>query len=300
VVPDKNWVVDSVARKVGNGNTTSFWNTKWVGDAPLAVVFPRLFSLSNHKDLNVSDFWVADEGSWSWSFSWRQNLFQWEEDRVIPLKNVLVSVSLSLEDDSWRWLPDEEGMFSVKSAYKRLLEDSELEDDVDGALIQVLTQIWDSPAPSKVITFSWQLLYDRISTRNNLLIRRIPLLDRPWECMGCVGRVETSTHLFLHCSSVMLVWIEIYKWLGVMIVIPHSISSLFEVVKASARNSKIRKGFLLIWHASIWSIWKARNSALFANGCFCPRKIIEDIKVLSWKWVLARLKVLPCLYYEWI
>jgi hypothetical protein len=98
----------------------------------------------------------------------------------------------------------------------------------------------------------------------------------------------------------MLVWIEIFKWLGVMIVIPHSISSLLEVLKESARNAKIRKGYVLIWHASLWSIWKNRNSALFANGSFCPRKIIEDIKVLSWKWVLARLKVAPCLFYEWV
>jgi hypothetical protein len=64
--------------------------------------------------------------------------------------------------------------------------------------------------------------------------------------MGCVGRVETSTHLFLHCPSVMLVWYEIFKWIGVSIVIPHSISSLFELLKESARNAKIRKGFLLI------------------------------------------------------
>jgi hypothetical protein len=161
VVPYKNWVVDSVTRKVGNGNTTSFWNTKWVGDAPLAVVFPRLFSLSNHKDLKVSDFWVVEEDSGSWSFSWRQNLFQWEEDRVLILKNVLLSVSLSSEEDRWKWLPDEEGVFSVKSAYKSLLEDSEIEVEVDGALIDVVAQIWDSPAPSKVIAFSWQLLYDR-------------------------------------------------------------------------------------------------------------------------------------------
>jgi hypothetical protein len=300
VVPDKNWVAVSLVRKVGNGNTTSFWNSKWVGENPLAVTFPRLFSLSNHKASMVSEFLVIEGNRRVWSFSWRRNLFQWEEDRVIALKNILEPVVLSLEEDRWWWLPDVDGVFSVKSAYRNLLEELEVEDEVEGVLAHVLNQLWESPAPSKVVAFSWQLLFDRIPTRSNLLFRGIPLLDSPWECLGCVGKVETSTHLFLHCPSVMLIWMEIFKWLGVMIVIPHSIPSLFEVFKASARNSKIRKGFLLIWHASIWSIWKARNSALFANGCFCPRKIIEDIKVLSWKWVLARLKVLPCLYYEWI
>jgi hypothetical protein len=98
----------------------------------------------------------------------------------------------------------------------------------------------------------------------------------------------------------MLVWREILKWIGVVIVSPPTISSLFEVVKGAARNGKLRRGFLLIWHATIWSIWKARNSAIFNNATFCPRKLIEDIKALSWSWVLTRLKVAPCLYYEWI
>jgi hypothetical protein len=44
----------------------------------------------------------------------------------------------------------------------------------------------------------------------------------------------------------MKVWQEIFRWLGVEIVIPSSLTILFEVLKASARNGKIRKGFVLI------------------------------------------------------
>jgi hypothetical protein len=36
----------------------------------------------------------------------------------------------------------------------------------------------------------------------------------------------------------------------------------------------------MIWHATLWSIWKARNNALFASGNFNPRLIVEDIKVV--------------------
>ncbi|MCI30693.1 cysteine-rich receptor-like protein kinase, partial [Trifolium medium] len=65
------------------------------------------------------------------------------------------------------------------------------------------------------------------------------------------------------------------------------------MVRASARNVKVRKGFLLIWHATLWSLWKARNGSIFANGFFAPNDIVEEIKVTSWKWSLARLKVSP-------
>jgi hypothetical protein len=59
-----------------------------------------LFLLSNHKENNVRDFFVNGE----WSFTWRRNLFRWEEDLVSNLKLLLEPVSFTLEEDCWRWL----------------------------------------------------------------------------------------------------------------------------------------------------------------------------------------------------
>jgi hypothetical protein len=262
-------------------------------------MFPRLYSLSNQKESKVADLLVNQEGISVWSFAWRRNLFQWEQELVLLLTNLLESVELSPVEDCWCWLPDPDSGFSVKSSYKLLSEELLTEGVVDGDLVRVLDNIWSSSAPSKVIAFSWQLLYDRIPTRCNLEVRGIIGPELPWECVGCVGKKETACHLFLHCPCVMKVWQEIFKWLGVEIVIPPSLLILFDVFKASARNVKIRKGFVLIWHASLWAIWKARNGAIFANGCFAPLEIVESIKVLSWKWSMSRLKISPCLFYEW-
>jgi hypothetical protein len=55
----------------------------------------------------------------------------------------------------------------------------------------------------------------------------------------------------------------------------------------------------MICHANLWSIWKARNNTIFANDSFNSKEVVEEIKVLSWKWSLARLKVLSCLFYKW-
>ncbi|PNY08327.1 ubiquinone biosynthesis monooxygenase COQ6 [Trifolium pratense] len=67
-------------------------------------------------------------------------------------------------------------------------------------------------------------------------------------------------------------------------------------MRGVARNKKIRLGFLMIWHATLWCIWRARNNAIFANGSFTPKAIVDDIKVLSWKWCLARTKISPCMF----
>jgi hypothetical protein len=190
------------------------------------VVFPRLFSLSNHKDGKVNDFYELLDGSWNWSFSWRRELFQWEEDLVTQLREVLDPVVLSLEEDYWRWRPGPDGLFSVNSSYNLLVDELREEEELADERVMVFRKIWDSPAPSKVIAFSSQLLYDRIPTRKNLEVRGLTMTDKPWECVGCVGKVETSLHLFLHCPSAMLVWNEIFRWLGIMLVVPPSLDDL--------------------------------------------------------------------------
>jgi hypothetical protein len=299
-IPGKNWWLESVSRKVGNRMDTSFWKTKWLGDLSLVEAFPRLFSLSNHKDDVVSNFLVREGDDCSWAFSWRRNLFRWEEELVGGLLELLEVFRPSLEEDVWKWLPCEEGEFSVKSSYLLLSAGLDSDDEGDEVVLNALGQIWSSPAPSKTIAFSWQLLYNRVPTRSNLEVRGVLSLDLPWECLGCVGHVETPLHLFLHCPSIMKVWLEVFKWLGFSVPIPPSLVSLFDLLKGVARNARLWKGYLMIWHASLWSIWRARNRAIFASGIFSPLEIIEEIKVLSWKWCLARLKVAPCLYYEWI
>jgi hypothetical protein len=193
-----------------------------------------------------------------------------------------------------------DGSFSVKSTYVLLANLLRPSDVLGGDLVEVFDHIWESSAPSKVIAFSWQLLYDRIPSRSNLDIRGIFSPEVSLECVGCVGRVEASPHLFLHCPKSMVVWYALFRWLGVVVVMPPSVAMLFEILRGVARNKSLRHGFMLIWHAAIWSIWKARNNAIFANKVVDPLDLVEEIKVVSWKWSLARLKLKPCLFYEWV
>jgi hypothetical protein len=84
----------------------------------------------------------------------------------------LNSDHLSDDQDTWIWKHDAIG-FSVKSTYTVLK--STLGVSVQSAVVsgQVLTKIWKSWLPSKAIAFSWQLLQDMISTRQNLFSRHV-------------------------------------------------------------------------------------------------------------------------------
>jgi hypothetical protein len=85
-----------IVRKLGNGRLTRFWKDVWLEETPLCHLFPRLFSLSEQKDICVGELLKFDQGRRWWDFVWRRNLFQWEQDLVSMLVTSLEVVSLSL------------------------------------------------------------------------------------------------------------------------------------------------------------------------------------------------------------
>jgi hypothetical protein len=179
-----------------------------------------LFSLAIHKDASIKDLVVVVGDSITWNLAWRRSLFLWEEERVNQLLAYIVDFRPSSIEDSWRWNLDPEGSFSVKSAFESLSKKI-----VPGPILapfeeKIFGDIWDSPAPSKVIAFSWQLLYDRVPTKENILLKGVIPQSSGDSCNWCCDVRETSSHLFLHCKVAMVVWYEIFKWLGVVIVVP--------------------------------------------------------------------------------
>jgi hypothetical protein len=64
-----SWFTNNVKRKVSNGRATSFWNEKCIGDQPLALAFPRIFSISTQKEAKVGDLLSGHEGVVSWNLT---------------------------------------------------------------------------------------------------------------------------------------------------------------------------------------------------------------------------------------
>jgi len=123
-----------------------------------------------------------------------------------------------------------------------------------------------------------------------------PVSDR---CVFCDQAGESSSHLFLHCVTTFHVWSLVCGWLEINFITPQSLFQHFECWNGEIDKKRFRKGYWLVWHASLWAVWKARNDRIFNNIIKEPVVIVEEIKVLLWRWVLSRLKSPPCLFYEW-
>jgi len=106
--------------------------------------------------------------------------------------------------------------FPVKSAYLKLDRLMLMEDLWREQEKRVLSRLWKSPAPSKVVAFSWKLLLNRVPTRDNLRLRKVLLAEVPNSCVLCDREVESALHLFLHCDIAREVWLAVMRWLGVL------------------------------------------------------------------------------------
>lgn len=67
-------------------------------------------------------------------------------------------------------------------------------------------------------------------------------------------------------------------------IMPPDLLIRWECWNMEVGRKRLRKGFRLIW-----VIWNMRNHQIFRNEVRDVDEIMDDIKVLAWRWSLARL-----------
>jgi hypothetical protein len=293
------WFALATSKVVGNGRLTKLWKDVWVEGQRLDRRFPRLFGISVQKDHVICEVGSWINGVWRWELEWRRNFFDWEEIILHEFLEVLARVNIKEEDDIWCWNPGGGDGFSVKSTYGFL--DSLLNVRAPLSYLETFAFkfIWKSGVLSKVSALAWQLLLDRIPTRENLRRRDvIRLLDA--NCPFCALEVESAQHLFLHCRFTARIWFAVLRWYGVVSVLPPSVVSSFALLVGCGSNKKRRKGLAVIWLAFVWAVWKVRNDFVFNNVVVDIEDVLELIQRLSWRWFLIKKTWGSCLLYEWI
>jgi hypothetical protein len=121
-------------------------------------------------------------------------------------------VTLNGGDDTWRYRHESGGLYTVSANYSPIEKILPLS-PTNAARMGVVSKVWGSWAPSKVLVFSQQALLGRLPTRFNLPSRRIIPYGEATTCTWCVGTSELENHnwnfFFLRITKPNGVWYNI-------------------------------------------------------------------------------------------
>ncbi|XP_026444361.1 uncharacterized protein LOC113344649 [Papaver somniferum] len=112
---------------IHSGKDISFWNDVWCGNISLDAIFSSLFKISDNKNIKLAEVISSER---NWCFNFKRNL---TESEVNLFADLMLRIGdeppvLDALQDNRRWTLDNSGLFSVKTLYAKLMEDSGIAD----------------------------------------------------------------------------------------------------------------------------------------------------------------------------
>ncbi|XP_057811338.1 uncharacterized protein LOC131025559 [Salvia miltiorrhiza] len=240
----------------------------------------------------------SDNG-WEWRLLWNRDLREREELQLSELLSILNNHSLCVgKNDEWRWKPNSNGLYTVKSAYKLIRGDrasSRLRLNK-----QEFQMIWRALVPHKMKITAWRIVKGRVATFENLLRRHIQLPPSSTNCIFCKSHTEDMNHLFFTCSQTVEIWLAIIQWLGVQTVQQREVCNHF--IAFMGLGNKAATPFLSsVWICLIWSLWKVRNECIFDQGSWNKDKMVFEIKQRLWSWTkVYMMEISSSNFHSWL
>jgi hypothetical protein len=248
---------------VGNGHSTSFWNDRWLGDKPLALTYPSLFTHS--KDTGASVAKIIEEGP---LHNLQPRLSRAAAAEMDALEAALQGVDLTQGPDQIScFLEDVNHKLQAGLIYHLSVQQGQ-----QGPMHQF---IWKNHAPPRVKFFGWLLVQERIQSRDNLSLKNI--VDDSC-CEICQATEETADHIVAHCPFAQ----EFWKHVGggnLMCIAP--VIELWNSTLPGSMPAPMESTFLLL---CCWELWKHRNTVVFRGEQPSLTRLLSNCRASAEDW----------------
>ncbi|XP_043813395.1 uncharacterized protein LOC122723814 [Manihot esculenta] len=179
-----------------------------------------------------------------------------ERDRSCILN---IPLSLSSCSDTWCWKFEPKGHYSVKSAYRFLVDGFRHREGSE-----IWKRFWKAKVPPKVLNFCWRALVNVVPCLSSLQSKRVPVDP---SCPLCHVAPENVLHIMIQCPFARSCWLS--SPLGWPTPFASSLNEWFSLAFSSA---SVENASLMLM--SLWALWQNRNNVVWkgqgqtASGVF--------------------------------
>ncbi|CAN1776729.1 Putative ribonuclease H protein At1g65750 [Linum perenne] len=251
---------------IKNGHKTRFWTDRWLDSG----VILQDYALQNQGvdfSCSVSVFCLPN-GSWN-----LDSLYACLPNDVVVQIIGMTPPCARLGEDTIAWGLEENGCFSVKSAYLLIKDIGPNDSEVNWS------KVWSWEGPAKVKQFMWLVTHRKLMTNEE---RRRRHISNDASCPDCKGGTEDIDHVLRSCRFAQGVWSSM---------LPGVIGGTNATVDFSGwwlqgiGDSKTRLPFGVI----AWLLWRRRNRLVFhdenlsVSEFCCQAKFWIHLYSSSWK-----------------
>ncbi|KAM6544160.1 hypothetical protein CsatB_008607 [Cannabis sativa] len=249
----KDTVKLGLRKRIGAGLTVQITSDPWLPTLDKCYPSPTVPGLENFT-VNC----LFQIGQQRWDSDVVCDLFTPTEAAII----LGIPISQAGGEDSWYWLAESNGFYSVRSAYKLLQAQKQQADAPQTS--QFWKRLWELKVPPKTKDLVWRASSNCLATKANLCIKKV-LVDNL--CPMCGVFAETEVHLLVSCPFAWACW----EFSGTSTADRDS-SSLLSWMEASANSAnKEELGKIVVL---CWAIWSARNDLIWHQRVRTVRDVV--------------------------
>ncbi|XP_042974894.1 uncharacterized protein LOC122306534 [Carya illinoinensis] len=240
------------ARRVGNGAAISVFKDQWIPGIIPSELQSGLHAPSQ-SNLKVEE--LMDNGTGWWNVEKLRTLFN--PRTVSQILKIIIAPS---HVDSWYWLDEKNGFYSVRSGYRKL-QLASVQNTGEGSRDQQIVPfwkcLWKLKIPLKMKLFTWKAFLDILPTYQNLMKKKILESEI---CIFCHLCREDAAHALLYCPDIYPLCVQFQPLLGEI-----GCGKPFWEVILEVKN-KGNEEDLMKFIAMAWGLWYKRNKFIYDNS----------------------------------
>ena len=268
ILSAKDVIKQGCRRGIGTGVDTNVWNIPWLPCGDNGYLTSTMQPELAH--IKICDLMDMQEKKWDDDIL--RDLFN--ERDVQLIQNIPLSSRRT--NDTWMWLFDGNGEFTVRSCYRQLVGECSTTDAT------FWKKIWSLELPGKVRFFLWRTSRFCLPTNVALIEKRVNV---PSTCSWCQVEDETEKHILFECQFAKAAWEStgLAQW-------SHTIpeESILDHFRRLVTNAT--KEQCVLAASLCWSLWNRRNNWVWnriAASVFGTTSVANSLLV---SWNLAHLK----------